>query len=353
MSANANLFDFNRAAMGDFLSTLGESPGKAPLIIRWLHQRRVLDFDQMPGLSRRLRTQLKAHATILIPRLLQENQSDDGTIKWLLQLTDGNAIETVYMPNVGRGTLCISSQVGCGLNCRFCATAQAGFNRNLTTAEIIGQVWWALSQIPVITNVVLMGMGEPLLNYDAVTPALDLMLDDYAYGLSRHRVTVSTAGLAPAMERLKQESPVSLAVSLHAPNNALRSELVPLNKKYPLEILVPLCRDYFPARAKQTILFEYVMLDGVNDHLAHAEELSVLLQGVRCKVNLIPFNPFMGAAYQCSPPETISAFQAYLISEGIPTWIRRTRGRDIDGACGQLAGRFADRTRRKKPIIIQ
>lgn len=337
----------SRPAMAGFLSSLDEPPARARSLIQWIHQRRTLDFAQMPDLNQRLRGKLVSSAAIAVPVLRHEQISADGTHKWLLNLEDGNAIETVYIPEQDRGTLCISSQVGCGLNCRFCATAQAGFNRNLTTAEIIGQLWWAMSRVPKITNVVMMGMGEPLLNYDAVLAALDLMLDNCAYGLSKYRVTVSTAGLAPAMERLRQESPVSLAVSLHAPNNALRSQLVPLNKKYPLEVLIPICRDYFPSRSKQTVLFEYVMLAGVNDQLEHARELANLLKDVRCKVNLIPFNPFRGTSYRCSDSQTIAVFQAYLISAGIPTWVRRTRGEDIDGACGQLSGQFTDRTGRK------
>ncbi len=252
-----------------------------------------------------------------------------------------------------RGTLCISSQVGCGLNCRFCATAQSGFNRNLTTDEIIGQLWWAAARVPKITNVVMMGMGEPLLNYGPVVSALNLMLDHCAYGLSKYRVTVSTAGLVPAMQKLRIDSPVSLAVSLHAPNNDLRSQLIPLNKKYPLEQLIPVCREYYPAHSKQTVLFEYVMLAEINDSLSHARQLVELVSDIRCKVNLIPFNPFPGAAYQCSSPEAIASFQGHLMSSGIQTWVRRTRGDDIEGACGQLAGRFKDRTGRKKSPIIE
>ncbi len=343
----------NRRAMAVFLETLDEPPARARSLIQWIHQKRALDVVQMSTLNQRLRAKLESLTTVSVPALIQEQRAEDGTLKWLLKLEDGNAIETVYLPEERRGTLCISSQVGCGLNCRFCATAQAGFNRNLTTAEIIGQLWWALSRVPKITNVVMMGMGEPLLNYDAVVAALDLMLDDCAYGLSKYRVTVSTAGLAPAMERLRQDSPVSLAVSLHAPNNALRSQLVPLNKKYPLEILMPICREYFPRRSKQTVLFEYVMLAGVNDQPQHARELIELLTDMRCKVNLIPFNPFPGTAYQCSDPATIAHFQFSLIDAGIPAWVRRTRGNDIDGACGQLAGQFTDRTGRKKLYTLE
>lgn len=350
--------NLSRPAMAGFVSSLDEPAARAGSLIQWIHQRRVLDFTKMSDLSQHLRTKLAAHAEIAAPELIQEHLSRDGTYKWLLKLHDGNAIETVYIPNgseenfsltensPSRGTLCISSQVGCSLNCRFCATAQAGFNRNLTTAEIIGQLWWALARVPKITNVVMMGMGEPLLNYEAVVEALKLMLDSCAYGLSKYRVTVSTAGLVPGIQRLKQDLPVSLAVSLHAPNNDLRSQLVPLNKKYPLEVLMPVCREYFPARSKQTVLFEYVMLAGVNDQPQHAQELADLLQGMCCKVNLIPFNSFAGTAYQCSSPETITKFQNDLLNAGIPVWVRRTRGDDIAGACGQLAGRFHDRIKR-------
>lgn len=341
-----NLLNLNRPALATFLG----APTAARSIIQWIHQRRRLDVGQISELNRELRARLTTESVVTLPTLVQEQRSEDGTTKWLLRLEDGNAIETVYIPPerdaFERGTLCISSQVGCSLNCRFCATAQAGFNRNLTTAEIIGQLWWALAYVPKITNVVMMGMGEPLLNYDAVLSALDLMLDDCAYGLSKYRVTVSTAGLVPAMLRLQKDSPVSLAVSLHAPNNALRSQLVPLNKKYPLEVLLPVCREYFPEHSKQTILFEYVMLAGVNDQPEHCQELAELLTDMRCKVNLIPFNAYAGTEFQCSDVATIAAFQAHLIDAGIPTWVRRTRGEQIKGACGQLAGEFQDRTRR-------
>lgn len=331
--------------MAGFLSELDESPSRARSIIQAIHRRRLTHIDQMQDLNQRLRQKLSTHAVIEFPELMQERLAADGVYKWLLKLTDGQAIETVYIPP---GTLCVSSQVGCGLNCRFCATAQAGFNRNLTTAEIIGQLWWATAKVPEITNVVLMGMGEPLLNYSAVLPALDLMLDHYAYGLSKYRVTLSTAGLVPAMQRLREDSTVSLAVSLHAPNNALRSQLVPLNKKYPLEALMPVCRSYYPEKSKQCVLFEYVMLAGVNDQMEHAKELVDLLAGMRCKVNLIPFNPYKGASYACSSAEAIADFQNYLMEADISTWVRRTRGDEIDGACGQLAGKFADRTGRAK-----
>lgn len=347
-----NLLNLNRSGLEDFLTAIGESSSRAQSLLQAIHQRRILDFGQM-GLNQRFRTQLEQQATLKLPEMICEQHSEDGTCKWLLRLEDGNAIETVFIPESDRGTLCISSQVGCGLNCRFCATAQAGFNRNLTTAEIIGQLWWGMQKTSGITNVVMMGMGEPLLNYSALLPALDLMLDDCAYGLSKYKVTVSTAGLVPAIQRLSQDSPVSLAVSLHAPNNDLRTQLVPLNKKYPLEILMPVCREYFPLRSKQKVLFEYVMLENINDQLSHARELAELLKSIRCKVNLIPFNPFPGTSYRCSSPEVINDFQKFLIDAGIPTWVRRTRGKDIDGACGQLEGQFNDRTGRKNRTILK
>jgi 23S rRNA (adenine2503-C2)-methyltransferase len=343
-----NLLNLNRAQMAGFLTNLEEPPARARSLIQWIHQRRVTDFSQMSDLNLPLRAKLSANCSIQFPQLIQEQCAEDGVYKWLLKLADGQAIETVFIPP---GTLCISSQVGCGLNCSFCATAKAGFNRNLTTAEIIAQLWWASSRDFEITNVVMMGMGEPLLNYESVVEALDLMLDDYAYGLSKYKVTVSTAGMIPAMQRLRQDSPVSLAVSLHAPNNALRSQLVPLNKKYPLEVLMPVCRDYFPKRSKQCVLFEYVMLAGVNDQTEHAKELAALLKDMRCKVNLIPFNSFKGARYTCSSAQAITDFQNRLIAAGIPTWVRRIRGDKIEGACGQLAGQFTDRTGRGSRIL--
>lgn len=334
-----NLLDYNRGALEKFLVSIDESPRNAAKLLKWIHQRRITAFAQMNDLSLRLKNKLQTQTTVVFPELLKETFSEDGTIKWLLKLHDHNAIETVYIPEQNRGTLCISSQAGCSLQCSFCATAKAGFNRNLTTAEIIGQVAWASKHVS-ITNIVLMGMGEPLLNYQAVLAALDLMLDVGAYSFSKYRVTLSTSGLVPALQQLQHESPVSLAVSLHAPNNALRDQLVPLNKKFPLEILMPLCRDYYPPQSKQQVLFEYVMLAGVNDQLSHAEELSMLLKNFRCKVNLIPFNPFLGSGYTCSDPANIDKFQKYLIRKNIPTWVRRRRGIDIDAACGQLAGKI-------------
>ncbi len=347
-SAKVNLFDYNRAALQAYLLSIEESPTHAVKILKWIHCHQISDFFAMTTLSSRLQNKLQAQAVVTWPQLVKETASQDGTLKWLLSLNDHNAIETVYIPESNRGTLCISSQVGCSLNCSFCATAKAGFNRNLTTAEIIGQIAWAkkrladlADRVPLpITNVVLMGMGEPLLNYKAVLPALDLMLDVCAYGLSKYRVTLSTSGLVPALRELRQDSPISVAISLHAPNNQLRDQLVPLNKKFPLEVLMPVCRDYYPLHSKQKILFEYVMLAGINDQLSHAEELSELLKSIHCKVNLIPFNPFSGSSYHCSDPATIKSFQEYLIQKKIPTWVRRKRGDDIDAACGQLAGKI-------------
>lgn len=340
-----NLLNLSQSALKDFVAECGEPSYRAKQLGLWLHQNRVTDFDQMTNISKTFRQHLKDNACIKAPAILHEHISKDGTCKWLLRLDDGNAIETVFIPEKKRGTLCISSQVGCALNCSFCATGKEGFNRNLSHAEIIGQLWAAVQKYKV-TNVVMMGMGEPLLNYEPVVAALEWMLDDNAYGLSKYRVTVSTSGVLPKMAQLKKDLPVSLAVSLHAANNALRDTLVPLNKKYPLEMLIPACRDYFPKAGKHKVLFEYVMLAGVNDSLQHAKELIRLLNGVSCKINLIPFNPFPGTNYQTSADEVIEAFHARLVGAGFNTRVRRRRGDDIEAACGQLAGDFSDRTGR-------
>lgn len=337
-----------------WLDVQGQPAYRANQLFQWIHRLGELDFQAMNNLSKPLRQLLQDHASLQLPEIIYEREAADGTCKWLLRLDDGNAIETVFIPERERGTLCVSSQVGCSLNCSFCSTGKQGFNRHLTTAEIIAQVWIAVRRLkPVnkelkhpVTNVVMMGMGEPLLNYAAVLPALNLMLDDQAYGLSKYRVTLSTAGVVPAMLRLKQDSPVALAVSLHAPNDELRDQLVPLNKKYPLKELIPVCRDYFAGSLKRRVTFEYVMLDGVNDQPQHAEQLIRLLRDVPCKINLIPFNPFPGNRYQRSAPAVIESFQLRLMNAGYNTRVRRTRGEDIDAACGQLAGQFADRTGR-------
>ena len=350
----ANILDYSIEALVQLFADWGEPRYRAVQVVQWVHQRAVTCFSEMTNLSLSLREKLTAEFTIVFPEIAYEKKSTDGTIKWLLRLHDGNCIETVFIPETTRGTLCVSSQVGCALNCSFCSTGKEGFNRNLSLGEIIGQLWLARQQLlrlscsQKVTNVVMMGMGEPLLNYDQVLPALKLMLDDNAYGLSKYKVTVSTAGVVPAIERLQKDIPVALAVSLHAPNNALRNQLVPLNKKYPLEVLMPICKQYFATAAKREVTYEYVMLAGVNDGLQHADELVRLLKGSPAKVNLIPFNPFDRARYQSSAWPVIEAFQRRLMQGGVMTWVRKTRGEDVDAACGQLAGKITDRTGRNK-----
>lgn len=354
-----NLLDFDLAGMKAFFQENGEKPFRAVQLIKWLHQRGVLDIDQMTDLSKKLREWLKTHAEIRLPKIIVDQASSDGTHKWLLQLEDGNCIETVYIPVESRGTLCISSQVGCILNCSFCSTAKQGFNRNLTVGEIIGQLWVAAQSLGQfeegaerkVTNVVMMGMGEPLLNYDNVLNAMRLMLEDNAYGLSKRRVTLSTAGVVPGMDKLSEDIGVALAVSLHATNNELRNELVPLNKKYPIDVLMQACKRYVDNGLHRAITFEYVMLDGVNDSDADARELVKLLKGINAKVNLIPFNPFPNSPYKSSSAKRISEFVNVLNHAGIVTITRRTRGDDIDAACGQLAGKVKDKTRRSIKLL--
>lgn len=349
-----NLLNHTLPQLRQFLQDLGEKPYRATQLMQWIHQEGVADFSAMSNLSKSLRQRLSEHACLDVPEIVTTQRSADGTHKWLLKLSCGNCIETVYIPEKKRGTLCVSSQVGCALTCSFCSTAKQGFNRNLTTAEIIGQVWVAVrtlsqsggSHDKKVTNVVMMGMGEPLLNFDAVVAAMDIMMDDFAYGLSRRRVTLSTSGLVPQMEELKLASPVALAVSLHAPNDTLRNELVPVNKKYPLKQLMQTCRTYFPQESRRRVTFEYVMLKGVNDSLEHARELVALLADVPSKVNLIPFNPFPHTSYQRSEAKIIDAFRDFLVMKGINTIVRKTRGDDIDAACGQLAGELTDLTSR-------
>lgn len=348
-----NLLDYDLAALQLWLAELGEPRFRAEQIIQWIHQYGVTDFDQMTNLSKALRAKLKTCAEIKAPEVIREQIATDGVHKWLLKVDGGNAIETVFIPEKTRGTLCVSSQVGCGLNCSFCATGKEGFNRNLTVAEIIGQLWFAVRALSkdgkhdrAITNVVMMGMGEPLLNYDAVVSAMSLMTSDYAYGLSKYRVTLSTSGLLPQMQKLKADTDVALAVSLHAPTDELRNTLVPLNKKYPLAELMQVCRDYFKTNSKREVTFEYVMLAGINDQPAQAKQLIRLLEGMPAKVNLIPFNPFPGTQYHCSEWSVIEQFQRRLMKAGLNCRVRKTRGEDIDGACGQLAGQVSDRTGR-------
>ncbi|MEW7977912.1 MAG: 23S rRNA (adenine(2503)-C(2))-methyltransferase RlmN [Candidatus Sedimenticola endophacoides] len=321
-------------------------------VLKWIHKHGVSDFSLMTDLPKRLRARLEELAEVRVPEVVFDQPASDGTHKWVLELECGNRIESVYIPDGDRSTLCVSSQVGCSLDCSFCSTARQGFNRNLSVVEIIGQVWVAARGMnKPLTNVVLMGMGEPLANFDAVVSAMEIMQDDLTYMLSKYRVTVSTSGIVPAIYRLNEVSDVSLAVSLHAPNNALRDQLVPINRKYPLEELIPACREYVRGDKRRKVTWEYVMLDGVNDSIRHARELIRLLEGTPSKMNLIPFNPFPGTDYRCSPPERIEAFRQKLMKAGIISTTRKTRGEDIDAACGQLVGKVRDRSRRELRLV--
>jgi 23S rRNA (adenine2503-C2)-methyltransferase len=361
MKALTNLLDLDPAHLVAYCSELGEKPFRAKQLLRWIHQYGASDFNVMTDLAKSLRDQLASRAVIVAPSVISDHTSTDGTRKWLLDVGHGNAIETVFIPEQNRGTLCISTQAGCAVNCRFCSTGKQGFNRNLAVGEIIGQLWMAEFAVRMakgidpgpkgerqITNVVMMGMGEPLLNFEPTVTALKLMLDDNAYGLSRRRVTLSTSGVVPMIDKLAQECPVALAVSLHASNDRLRNELVPLNKKYPLVELMAACKRYLDYAPRDFVTFEYCMLDGVNDTDAHANELLALVQNgseaVPCKFNLIPFNPFPESGLKRSNMSRIKAFAQILIDAGIVTTIRKTRGDDIDAACGQLAGEVQDRT---------
>ena len=360
--ATVNLLDLDAAGLVAYCDSLGEKPFRAKQLQRWIHQFGVDDFDGMTDLAKSLREKLKGRATLDMPAIVRDHVSTDGTRKWLIDVGNSNAVETVYIPEEHRGTLCVSSQAGCAVNCRFCSTGKQGFSRNLSTGEIIGQLRMAEFALRaskrgsygapnngkadrVVTNVVMMGMGEPLLNYDAVVPAMRLMLDDNAYGLSRRRVTLSTSGVVPMMDRLGADLPVALAVSLHAPNDPLRDMLVPLNKKYPLRELMAACQRYLKVAPRDFITFEYCMLDGVNDSEAHARELAALTRDVPCKFNLIPFNPFPESGLTRSSNEQIKRFAQVLMDAGVVTTVRKTRGDDIDAACGQLAGAVQDRTR--------
>ena len=353
-----NLLEFDLDALAAFCETLGEKRFRATQLFRWIHQRGVADFGQMSDLAKSLRDKLVGSAHVAAPAVTTQHISKDGTIKWLFDVGGGNAIETVFIPEDDRGTLCISSQAGCAVGCRFCSTGHQGFSRNLTTGEIVAQLWFAEhflrrhlgSTERVITNVVMMGMGEPLQNYDRVVPALRTMLSDHGYGLSRRRVTVSTSGVVPMIDRLARDCPVALAVSLHAPDDELRDHLVPLNRKHPIDELLATCTRYLPHAPRDFITFEYVMLDGVNDTPEHAQALIALMrrhgaQGLRAKFNLIPFNPFPQSGLTCSPMPRVLAFGKLLNDAGLVTTVRKTRGDDIDAACGQLAGDVKDRTR--------
>ncbi len=372
-----NLLDMDARGLTDFFSGIGEKPFRARQVLRWIHRSGINDFAQMTDLSKSLRDKLAQRSIIETPQQVSASAAPDGTRKWLLSVGNGNAIETVFIPEANRGTLCVSSQVGCALECAFCATGRQGFNRNLTTAEIIGQLWWAmrtLSREPQwtrlghdnaerpVSNVVMMGMGEPLANFDNVVRAMRVMLDDHAYGLSRRKVTLSTAGIVPAIDRLREQCPVALAISLHAPNDALRDQLVPINKKYPLRQLLAACQRYVDplvgddvadvkwerkGAPRDFVTFEYVMLNDVNDSVQQARELVALTRDVPGKFNLIPFNSFTDSGFQRSPVARVRAFQAVLIDAGLVATVRKTRGDGIDGACGQLAGRVRDRRQRR------
>lgn len=372
LSGKTNLFSLDRKALEQFVVTLGEKPYRARQLMQWIYGRRVIDFNKMTDLSRASREKLINNAAIELPRIEYDSTASDGTRKWLFDLGDGNSIETVFIPEGSRGTLCVSSQVGCALDCSFCATARQGFNRNLTTGEIIAQIWLAghllardaaekspkteaespstrpdQARSPV-TNVVMMGMGEPLMNLKCLIPALELMMDDLSFGLSKRKVTVSTSGVVPAMDKMIAAVDCSLAVSLHAPCDDLRNELVPLNRKYPLAELMAACRRYVKGDRKKHVFFEYVMLAGVNDQPEHARQLAKLLRGFPAKVNLIPFNPFPAAGYVRSGSKAIDTFQRLLTDAGILTFTRATRGDDIEAACGQLAGDIEDRSNRQE-----
>lgn len=349
----ANLLDFDRDGLRGFLADLGEKPYRADQVMKWIYHRLESDFGAMTDLGKSLRDKLGEVAEIVPPKALLDKASADGTRKWLLGMDAGNAVETVYIPEPARGTLCVSSQIGCGLNCGFCATGAQGFNRNLATSEIIGQVWHAAKQLGNvthrqrrITNVVMMGMGEPMLNFDNVVRAISLMRDDLGFGLASKRVTLSTAGVVPKIDLLGEVADVSLAVSLHAPNDELRTRLMPINKRWPIAELLDACARYAARRPRSTVTFEYTMMRGVNDAPELARQLVKLMRRLPAKVNLIPFNPFPGTSFERSDEPTIHAFQTILMDAGVQTMVRRTRGEDIDAACGQLTGRVADRTRR-------
>jgi len=371
MTARTNLLDFTLPRLTEWFAEQGEKPFRAKQVFRWIHQRGVADFDAMTDLAKTLREKLKERAEVRAPAILSEQRSGDGTVKWLFDVGVGNGIETVFIPEDDRGTLCVSSQVGCALDCKFCSTGRQGFNRDLAVGEIIGQVWMANKRLEEmeaeglssrleadgeagdarsprpVSNVVMMGMGEPLNNFQPVVDAMAIMLDDHAYGLSRRRVTLSTSGVVPQIRKLKDALPVALAVSLHAPNDAIRSRIMPVNDAYPIAQLLDACRDYLEVAPRDFITFEYVMLKGVNDAPDHARELAALLESVPSKVNLIPFNPFPDSGFEGADMERVRRFQKILIDAGYIATVRKTRGDDIDAACGQLAGQVVNRMKPK------
>ena len=361
-----NLLDLNRIELTEYIQKFGHKPFRAKQLLKWIYHFGERDFSQMTDLAVPFRNSLNEMSEIKIPEIELDHLSADGTRKWLLDMGTKNGIETVFIPEKNRGTLCVSSQVGCALECTFCSTGRQGFNRNLTSSEIIGQLWLANDKLReqenykilkknerIVTNIVMMGMGEPLANYKHVVHALEMMLDDSIYGLSRRKVTLSTSGLVPAIDKLSHDCPVSLAISLHAPNNELRNEIVPINKKYPLDELMRSCIAYIERAPRDFITFEYVMLDNINDTINHAKELIALIKDVPSKINLIPFNPFPKSGYSCSNKIKIKDFQKVLIDSGIVTTIRKTRGDDIDAACGQLIGQVQDKTKRTYKIKNQ
>ena len=358
--SRTNLLDLDEAGLRTFFESIGEKPFRAQQILKWIYHHAETDFNAMTDVSVALREKLASIAEIRLPEIIREQRSNDGTVKWLIGFHGGNAVETVFIPETRRGTLCVSSQVGCALNCSFCSTGAQGFARNLSCGEIIGQVWLAAKAlgherngVRRITNIVMMGMGEPLLNFDAVVPAMSLMRNDLGFGFAAKRVTLSTAGLIPGIYRLKESLDVALAVSLHSPFDDVRTTLVPLNKKYPIAELMQACRDYVSDKHKRSVTFEYTLIDGVNDHPEQARALVKLLRTVPSKLNLIPFNPFPGTQYKCSSKERIEQFQQIVMRGGLIATVRKTRGEDIDAACGQLVGKVLDRTKRSERIRLR
>lgn len=355
-----NLLGLSRQKMLDFFAEQGEKPFRAKQVMQWIHQYGVTDFDEMTNISKALRAKLKRVSEIQAPEIIYQNTSSDGTRKWVMKMPGGSSIETVLIPEGNRGTLCVSSQIGCALDCSFCSTGKQGFNRNLSTEEIVGQIFNAIASFEdldrtkdrPVTNVVMMGMGEPLLNFDNVMDAVDIMMDDFAYSISKRRLTISTAGVVPAIDRMSEFTDASIAISLHAPNDELRNELVPVNKKYPIDMLLDSVRRYLDQLAdKRKATIEYTLLAGVNDRKVHADQLITLLKGLPCKINLIPFNPFPGSGYKKPSNNEVRQFQDWLIAAGYITTVRTTRGDDIDAACGQLVGQVEDRTRRSERYI--
>ncbi|BDZ74904.1 dual-specificity RNA methyltransferase RlmN [Methylophaga marina] len=360
MTERTNLLGLDLNGLEAFFVELDEKPFRARQLLQWIHKYRITDFAEMSNLSKALRAKLDAVAEIKLPEVMHEHVSQDGTRKWIIKLSCGNAIETVFIPEGSRGTLCVSSQVGCALTCTFCSTAQQGFNRNLDAAEIIAQLWIAneaLGKDPkgnrVVTNVVMMGMGEPLANYNNVVTAMNLMRDDFGYGISWRRLTLSTSGMVPMIDKLREDCHVSLAISLHAANDELRSQIIPLNQKYPIAELLAACKRYVVGQQRRHITVEYVMLDGINDSIQDAKDLVRILKDIPNKINLIPFNPFPGTHYKCSSRNQIVRFQQYLIDQGLVATVRKTRGDDIVAACGQLAGEVQDKSRRSERMKAQ